>query len=356
MFKKPIKEDKHPLAINVMKLQRYNFNFFSTEEVVFFEYLMVKGSSFKAGKQFYHSTETIFRETGIKKNSLNSIIKRFTELGIIKIEVKGFPKVKHFLVVFPRVMELFSQIYQSSENGKLPSALSKLLFDFFQPLAVSYLQKNTNKNLETELKKETNDIDSEWEHTVGVLKDFLFSLHYDKKIPESRLKADNNLLFAACKNYGLEQIVFYLKKYFSEKFSFGTLTEFLKADKRDPRKIVFIEQQLAIEKEHLKTFISKLERLHNQRRKKASNAKKEYSETSLVFNNASTKMLEDALRAKPEMDIENAFIVYCDRVLKGEIEPKKFLPLFFHKDFGEYKVIDENLDIFNLDYAIHSGK
>lgn len=38
-------KDKHPLSINILKLQRYNFNFLKCEEVVFFEFLVVKGAS-----------------------------------------------------------------------------------------------------------------------------------------------------------------------------------------------------------------------------------------------------------------------------------------------------------------------
>jgi hypothetical protein len=37
------KNDTHPLAINVLKLNRYNYDFFNCEEVVFFEYIIVKG-------------------------------------------------------------------------------------------------------------------------------------------------------------------------------------------------------------------------------------------------------------------------------------------------------------------------
>ena len=70
MFSKS-KKDKHPLAINIRKLQRYNYSYFGCEEVVFFEYMVVKGNAFKH-KPFYHSSETIFNETSIKKQSLNS--------------------------------------------------------------------------------------------------------------------------------------------------------------------------------------------------------------------------------------------------------------------------------------------
>ena len=69
-------KDVHPLAINILKLQRYNSDFFNCEERTFFEYLIIKGMAFK-NKEFFHSSETIYIETGIKKHSLKTIIKRF---------------------------------------------------------------------------------------------------------------------------------------------------------------------------------------------------------------------------------------------------------------------------------------
>src|SRR3569832_2260105 len=35
-------KDKHHLALNVIKFKRYNFDFFSCEEAVFFEYIIIK--------------------------------------------------------------------------------------------------------------------------------------------------------------------------------------------------------------------------------------------------------------------------------------------------------------------------
>ena len=54
-MKKFKKEDTHPLAINIQKLQRYNYDYFNCEEVVFFEYIVVKGMAFKKKKEFFLS-------------------------------------------------------------------------------------------------------------------------------------------------------------------------------------------------------------------------------------------------------------------------------------------------------------
>ena len=77
-----------PLALNILKFKNYNFNYFSCEEAIFFEYLIVKGQSFKF-KEFFHSTETISSETGIKKHSLNSIIKKFIRREYLEALPRG---------------------------------------------------------------------------------------------------------------------------------------------------------------------------------------------------------------------------------------------------------------------------
>ncbi|GAL75985.1 hypothetical protein JCM19275_209 [Nonlabens ulvanivorans] len=147
-------KDKHPLAINIIKLNRYNYDFFNCEEVVFFEYIVVKGMAFKKKKEFFHSSETIRQETGIKKHSLNSIISKFESLGIISTEIKGMPRVKYFTVHYPIIVDLFPKIYQLSDNGKLPTDLSIHLADFFIPLVDNYSEKNNIKNNNEELIKE----------------------------------------------------------------------------------------------------------------------------------------------------------------------------------------------------------
>src|SRR5690606_23134477 len=209
------KEDIHPLAINIQKLQRYNYDYFNCEEVVFFEYIVVKGMAFKKNPEFFHSSETIRKETGIKKHSLNSIISRFEDLGIISIEIKGMPRVKHFKVHFPKIVELLPKIYQLSENGKLYSNFSKHLSDFFIPLVDNYLQKNNIKNNKKEInKKEKNNSESEEERTLSFFNDYLSSLKYKKNISPAALNFNDVDLFRALKEYDIEIICEYIEKYF----------------------------------------------------------------------------------------------------------------------------------------------
>lgn len=147
------KVDTNPTAINILKLQRYNFGFFAIEEVVFYEYLLVKARAF-GYKEFYHSTATITKETGIRRSSLDAIIKKFVALGILNLCVKGFPKVKHFTVDFNTIYKLLPKIYQFAENSKLYAENLKLLVDFYKPLAEINQQKNIKKNNQNNKEKE----------------------------------------------------------------------------------------------------------------------------------------------------------------------------------------------------------
>src|SRR5688572_6276471 len=115
--RKRSRQDTVPLAINIIKFQRYNFKFFSSEEVIIFEYFTVKAISFKL-KEFYHSSATIEKETGIKRSKLETILHRFVDLKILSITVKGMPKVKWFKVHFKEIYNLLPKIYMS-EKGKL---------------------------------------------------------------------------------------------------------------------------------------------------------------------------------------------------------------------------------------------
>lgn len=348
------KEDKHPLAINALKLQRYNFSFFDCEEVVLFEYLVVKGMSFKTRLDFFHSTATITKETGIKKHSIETILSKFIRLGIIDIVVKGMPRVKHFIIIYPKIIELLPNIYQSSENGKLSADFRKILTDFFQPLAENYLKKNNIQNNKEEYKKEKKDSDTDMDNTFSVFYDFISFLKYDKGIDEKKLKVDTNLLHVAFDTYGAETVLIYLKKYFENKGWMGSVSDFLKFDTFDNRKLIYIEKLLADERKHTDKFIDNLQNQFNSRRElitKNKTIKKGLTASALVVNESVKKLVTEALRNKSEVEIEHAFIVYTDEVLKGHLKVQKFLPYFFSKQFGEYGVIDTYLEYFNLNYS-----
>ena len=347
------KPDLHPLAINIIKLQRYNFEFLSCEEVVFFEYIVIKGKSFGKIDSFFHSTSTITKETGIKKHSLKTIISSFEKHGIIKVEVKGMPRVKYFKVIYPRIIELLPNIYQLSENGKLQADFSKLLFDFFQPLADSYLKKNnSNKNNQKENQKEILSSDSDWNRDIISINEFISSLSYKNHFSSTAFKYDESIIYKAVQYYGCEVIITNLSDYFNDKGNYGSISDFLKPDKIDNRKLIYIERKIIADNQFVDSFIKQLNDTYNERRKMASNKKRTYSETSLPINNAIRSQIKEALKAKSDTEISHAFLTYCDQVLKGVLVPKKFLPYFFSKQFNNYNVIDTCLDHFNLNYSI----
>lgn len=345
-------KDKHPLSINILKLQRYNFNFLKCEEVVFFEFLVVKGASFKY-KPFYQSSETIFRETGIRKHSLQTIISRFESLGYISIEIKGMPKVKHFSVHYPIIHNDLERIYLLTENGKPLYDFRKLLADFYQPLTENYLKKN-NKSILKENKKEKIDIISE-EVTLDLKKfdEALATLKLQLNLSSIQCNYSDGLMIKALQHYTVEELQHYLSVYFSDGYR-KKISDFLKFDQLAPNQLVYIEKKRVEEEKYLDTFIDSLQQLYDARiniyneDKKYKRAK---SQTKLVINRNIKTKLQVALNDKGEVAIRNAFLAYTDQVLKGDISPSKFLPYFLSKNYGEYGVIDTYLDYYNLEYG-----
>lgn len=352
-MKKFKKEDVHPLAINVLKLKRYNYNFFNCEEVVFFEYIVVKGMAFKNRNEFYHSSETIRKETGIKKHSLKSIISRFEDLGIISTVIKGMPRVKHFIVHFPIIVNLLPQIYQSSENGKLSSKFSKHLSDFFLPLVENYLQKNNIKNRNKELLNEKEEYDSEGDSILSFFNDFLSDLKYKRKCTPKQIKFKDIDLFRCLKEYEMETVCDYIEKYFSEGFS-PMLSKFFVFDKNSFNKLVYIEQKTVEEIEYVDNFVNELQRIYNSRISMHNDSKSEErgkSESKLVVTKRIKELIKVALETRSEIEITNAFKPYIDEILKDESPANKILPYFFSNNEGEYEIIDNYLEHYNLNYG-----
>ena len=348
-----IAADKNPTCVNILKLQRYNFKFFSLEEVIFFEYLVVKAKAF-GFKQFFHSTETISRETGIKRSKLDSIIKRFYSLGLISVEVKGFPKVKYFKLDFEKVFTLLSKIYKSADNGKLSADMLKLLSDFYNPLVETYQKKNNiiridNKNI----KEEKRVYDSEWVAFANKIDGFLFELKTEFDINDTRLKYDEQQLIYLYNNYAQDQISEYLRRFFQENLHTSKFSDFLKTDKLTTTKNNYIETSIYEDKKFAKNLLESLNDIFNQRRE-SNSYKKKFTKTALAINNASIEKIIKVSKLKGEQEIKNSFIAYTDAIIKNEIQPNKILPYFFAERYGEYAVIDQYLDYFNVNYAIQS--
>ena len=149
-----MKNDKHPLAVNIIKYQRYNFAFLNCQEIVLFETLLVLGGISFKNKEFFHSTQTLSDKTGIKKHSINKILSRFKGLGFIEYQIKGMPKVKHITVLWENIFEQLPDFYQPNENDKQYDDIIKLFIEYFQPLTDTNKEKNINKNTNENIKIE----------------------------------------------------------------------------------------------------------------------------------------------------------------------------------------------------------
>ncbi len=347
-----IKADKNPLSINIRKLQRYNFEFFSLEEVVFFEYIVVKAPLFKY-KEFFHSTSTIEKEIGIKRSKLDSIIIKFSKLGIVTVEVKGFPKVKHFTVNFQQIEKYLSKIYQSAENGKLFAEMSKLLVDYYKPLVDTYNKKYNIKETIKESLKEKKVTDTGFDSFNNIFFEKVNDYKNEFKLSTASIQYTTEALYATYKTYG-EQTFEYFNEYIRENKYKSKVVEFLKPLKIDNSKNSFIENLKSQNKLDGKNLIDILASCFNSRRKIASTDKKKYSEITLIANPSIIDKAVECLRKISENQIKNAFIAYADAIISGKIQPIKILPYFFTYKFDSYVVIEEYLDYFSVNYSISS--
>lgn len=270
-----------PFAINFRKLQQYNFSFFNPNEIILFEYLMLLAQSF-GYKQFYHSTAKISQETGIKRNVIEATIIRFEDIGILEMEVKGFPKIKHFFVKVDAIIEILPTILQFAENNKLYVENYKLYVEIYKQFAEINSQENINTRINNKKNKE-------------------------KETKENEKK-------------GIERAL-------AKKFNF--------------------KMAEAI------GYVDELEKKYNSRRRtKADKNGKNYPPVTLGHKNATTfgKVLE-AMNTLGTEVIENAWLVYNDQLIKGELNVVKILPFFFSKNEGEYDVIGNMVDKHNLEYV-----
>lgn len=348
-----IKADKNPMAVNIRKLQRYNFSFFTLEEVVFFEYLVVKAPLFKF-REFYHSTATVAKEIGIKRSKLASIINKFGKMGMLKVEIKGFPKVKHFTVNFEKIRFFLPQIYQSAENGKLSADMSKLLVDFYNSLVENYKKKNINKEtIKETLKNENKDNDAGWIAFADIFLEKIRLIKKELNLSDLAIKFDEQALYQTYKSYG-EDTISYLAEFLSKNTFRSKIAEFLKPDKYAISKNAFIEESKLQETLDGKKLIEGLAKCFNDRRENASTPKKKFSKTSLISNDVIIKKASQVLKHIGENEINHAFIAFADAIITDKIQPRKILPYFFTWQYGSYSVIEEYLDFYNVHYSFRS--
>lgn len=103
---------------------QYNSKFFSCDERVFFEALLIKYKAF-GFKPFYWSKEIIFQELGIKKDRATKIINKMNALEILTTEVRKSvvnnrpQQITYFIINKSKIMELASEIYKEREDDNI---------------------------------------------------------------------------------------------------------------------------------------------------------------------------------------------------------------------------------------------
>lgn len=75
-------DNKHPFAVNIKNLQKYDFSKTNVDEVVFFEWLVIKRISFGT-KPFYYQQRRVIEEIGVKRTRLETIKNKFKEYGLL---------------------------------------------------------------------------------------------------------------------------------------------------------------------------------------------------------------------------------------------------------------------------------
>ena len=348
---KEANKDQHGLAINIMKFQYYNLEFFNCQEIVLYETIIVLGGiSFAKKEEFYHSTQTLAGKTGIKVHSINKILRKFKDLGLIDYQIKGMPKVKHIRILWENILEMLPEIYQFDKVEEYFGGSTQPLIDFYKLLAENNekiaenteeknIIKNNTEEYEEELKKEitANAVAEDKENAVNNFNLFLDELFQHKETPRKDFKSED--LIQALEYYDIKEIqeyamfrhkninVFDMRKFFkfSESGRMTELEEYFKL--RQKESIDFIDSLTDKFQDRIKYF------------NENSNKTKNY--TPLPVKKRVIPKIRRVLEVKGRIDIKEAFVAFADDILQGQINPKHdALSYFLKEENGEYPVID----------------
>jgi hypothetical protein len=119
-------------GLRLLVFQKYNSKFFSCDERIFFETLLIKLHGFHF-KPFFMSYTTIFNELGIKKDRAITISIKFHKLGFLKTEIKtksieGRPsQVTFYYLDTDKIIELLPQIYIQEHFKDIDRDIKKYL-------------------------------------------------------------------------------------------------------------------------------------------------------------------------------------------------------------------------------------
>lgn len=119
-------------GLRLLTFQKYNSSFFSSDERVFFEALLIKFHSFKF-KPFYVSYPTIHKELGIKKDRAITISRKFQKLGFLKSEIKTSrindrpSQVTYYDIDTDVILELLPKIFKDRDLNDIRNDIKKYL-------------------------------------------------------------------------------------------------------------------------------------------------------------------------------------------------------------------------------------
>ena len=334
----------HPLAVNIMNLQKYNLNDLTLQEVILFDYFVIKGKSFKF-KEFYYCTRKICVETGIKKHSVEKILKKFEELKILNIRRYGMPVTKYFIVDYQSIAEQLPVLYNLQKGG---TDFEHSLVEFYRSLIENSQQKNIKKE---NFKKREEEIEIERSSILKSFQDFLVALQLTSSANRSIFKFEEFIFFKALDKYEFEEIKEAVHIFFHANFFQKNLKDFFGLISITGQ-IEYIEKKREKQNLEVQKFVNELDMLYNQIRLKLSKESKIYPATKLSVTFKNVAQIKDLLKIMSKDQIKNSFIAYIHRVTTGELKVKKLLSYFLTKKGEDYEVILSYLELYNQNYVI----
>ena len=347
-----MKIDNHPLAVNCLKFQYYNFDFFSCQEIVLFETLIVLGGiSFRKKEEFFHSTKTLTDKTGIKKHTVDKSIERFETLGIVDVEVKGMPRVKFYKMNWDNIIELLPEIYQFDDFRKLFNESIEPLYDFFHLCAGNDQEKNNNKNIHKYSKKENNDDALAKADDIDNFKDFLSGTFNYKNSPMGTF--NENELLRALEIHEIEDIKNAVKSRNDRRNSLIDMRKYFKFNKEGQLKDVI--EYIDHRNEKADNLFYKLNNTLQERidiHNKNPNHSRTKPYVALPKSKKEMNKLISSLGSVKEDDLCNAFKVLSDEVIQGVTKVKHGMISFLLKEVdGEYPVLRDYIFKFLCNYG-----
>lgn len=115
-------------GLRLLSFQKYKPDFFSCDERVLFETLLIKFHRFKF-KEFYYSYNTIYIELGIKRDKAKTIVNKFIKLGFLNCRVKTSQingrqsQITYYSVCANKIIDLVPFIYQTEHQEQVKEEL-----------------------------------------------------------------------------------------------------------------------------------------------------------------------------------------------------------------------------------------